>query len=383
MNDAQKLESFCRQALEFLGAIITTNSDVARASLPVQLHGQDGRVTVSSRILDVQMPPSLLDLFDGRSSLKLAFAPELAGEGIELVVPSSYVLERLLEAVRKHGRLSEIRLQKSAANVSSSPGIEILNGEARFVSAKTSYKPLLLVNYRINMISDEDQERIYSVVIDPGSLKPLKLDPAELLTRNTCNAIEDFADDEIDLNKVLDAAMSAACDYARETAESIQQSINDRLWAETQRLETYYKDLLTDSIPNGSKDIKKLQRRRDKAFEAYEEASKSFEVARELLQSSEDQFALGKMISEKRKTINRSNPRKKLVFSLDIVHELPRLRCPVPELMGFIDYEQVIALLDYLLRMFRTFGKVDGSDYLLVLRPIIDVLRDSEVLIKL
>lgn len=257
-----RIRAFCTEALSHLGL------SVAEA---------DGH-------LDVEVPPNALDLFDGRPSLRLAFRPEDVDDGVELVVPGSYVLERILAAVRTRGGLGAIRLEP-AAQASPSPGLTLANAEARLANSQTLTRAVLLTSFRVSLVTDEDEDRLFGAAIDLATGEKCEIDPRIVLD-HAGQKCPIPAEATGNLESAFRAAQSAAMDFAREWADSMQQKIDARLAQETVRLNGYYRDMLTDAM-GGDKnlDARKIQKRRDKADAAYDDLNRSYEIAQELLQN--------------------------------------------------------------------------------------------------
>ncbi len=257
-----RLRMFCVDALARLGLSVT------------ELDGH----------ANVEIPSNALDLFDGRSSLRLAFRPEDVDDGVELVVPGSYVLERILAAVRTRGGLGAIRFEP-AALASPSPGLTLANAEARLVNSQTTTRDLLLTSFRVSLVTDEDEDRLFSTAIDLATGEKCEIDPRIVLDHagQKCPIPAKAAGN---LESAFEAAQSAAMDFAREWADSMQQKIDARLAQETVRLNGYYKDMLSDAV-GGDKnlDARKIQKRREEADAAHDDLNRSYEIAQELLQN--------------------------------------------------------------------------------------------------
>jgi hypothetical protein len=268
--NGESVRAFCVEALRLLGA------DVADEP--------GGQVSVT-------VPPSSLDLFDGRESLQLAFAPNQMQDGAELVVPGSYVLEQLLKAVRMHGEVASIDLEP-AAQASPSPGLELANAEARLVSSETHSRNLLMANFRVSLVSDEDQDRLFSVAIDcvTGKRSDISADGLSDIagTRGAVNpAVVDL------LKPAFSAAESEAMDFARDWAESAQQNADRKIASEIERLNGYYRDVLADAGGgNRDADVRKAQLYRKKAAEAYDQVARRYDLAIDLVTSAQSVQAL-------------------------------------------------------------------------------------------
>ncbi len=259
-NSPARLKTFCSEALTLLG---------------VSVCEEDGGT------LSVTIPPSRLDLFEGRPSLRLAFAPENVDEGVELVVPGSYALERIIEAVRSRGELSSEALDP-VVQPSPAPGIELMNAEARLISSETLLRDLLLVSFRVSLVSDENQDRLFSVLIDTATGEESEISPSDVIgLAGRSQPVGKVGDG---LTNAFAAAESAAMDFAREWAGSAQREIDGRLAREISRLDQYYKDVLTDMARgNKSADVRRIQRKRDRALAALTEMEQRYDWARQML----------------------------------------------------------------------------------------------------
>ena len=100
---------------------------LAQLGATVTAHGKD-------RIL-VALPPEWAHRFDHRELLTFAFTPEAVLEpgAVELLIPGSYWLERLLDIARERGSLGDLRLPQriSAREAEATLPPEILFLEAR------------------------------------------------------------------------------------------------------------------------------------------------------------------------------------------------------------------------------------------------------------
>lgn len=263
--------------------------------------------------LSVSLAPSCLDLFEGRSTLLLAFSPDQMQDGAELVVPGSYVLERLLSAVRMHGEVASVDL-KPAVQAAPSPGLELANAEAKLISSETLFRSLLMASFRVSLVSDEDQDRLFSVVIDcaTGKQSDIAADGLSDIAGTRCAvnpAVVDL------LKPAFSAAESAAMDFARDWAESAQQNADRKIASEIERLNGYYRDVLADTGGgNRDADLRKAQLYRMKTAEARKEMDHRYDLARQLVCDAESRQALENDYGHRLVSLTKS--RNRLQWSL-------------------------------------------------------------------
>ncbi|MHB0999409.1 MAG: hypothetical protein ACYC27_09205 [Armatimonadota bacterium] len=277
------IENFCRQSLSLLGvSVIDDNSSV----------------------WTVDIPQSRLDLFEGRPVIKLAFDPEHAGKGIDLVVPGSYVIERLVESVRKRGDLLHIN-PKPFIHPAFEPGISLLNGDARLISSNLVYRPVLAVNFRVSLVSDEDEDHMLGVVIDLHTGKAFDIDLSPVFSADLQVVSQGYAD-EGNLSIGFALAQSSAEEFAKKLALSAQCQIDAALKNEIIRINEYYNDLAVDTIDgNGTQNPRKLQAHRDKAAAAYNQLETDYDNLSELLINANDRFELQVLIKQKKGSLRK------------------------------------------------------------------------------
>jgi hypothetical protein len=287
-GDAAKLKSFCTEALTLLGATVAEDAD---------------------GLLSVSVPSSSLDIFEGRPSLRLAFSPEQVDADVELVVPGSYVLERLLESVRTRGDVTAISLDP-VVQPSPAPAVDLANAEARLVSSRTAPRGLLLVNFRVSIISDENQDRLFTTLVDAATGEPCEIDLTQApASARGAHHIDPNANG---LETAFASARNFATDFAREWTVSAQQIADSRLASEITRLEGYYRDVLSDAANGrGNGDIRKVQRHREKASAAVEEIEQRYVLAKHLLGTA----TTGEEVASAHDSMNRELRRQKTKLS--------------------------------------------------------------------
>ncbi|MCC6444949.1 MAG: hypothetical protein IT210_16025 [Armatimonadetes bacterium] len=259
-----QLESFCREALRLLGVSMRESGPGA---------------------LEVLVPPERLDLFEGRERIRLVFDPVRAGEEAELVAPGSFALERLLAAVRQRGSLAHYRL-KASAEVPAEPPLKVENGDARPVSSRRRYHALLTVWFAVSLVSDEDREDLRGVTVDLATGKASAGTPSVWPDRAVELEAGEGEDIEVDLAAGFQAARVAAEASARQWAEAAQEESEQRLSREIERLNGYYDDMRADAASGSrSRDVRQLQKNRDRAALAYGKLEQIYEAARGHLES--------------------------------------------------------------------------------------------------
>lgn len=290
----EKIIDFCRQSFSLLGVSVIDDS---------------------TDVWTVDIPQSCLDLFDGRPVIKLAFKPEYAGKDIDLVVPGSYVIERLVESVRKRGDLLHIKV-KPFVHPDSEPGISLLNGDARLISSDLVHRPLLVVNFRIALVSDEDEDHMIGVAIDLETGKSLDIDLDPVFSCELQDAPLRYAD-EARLMAGFTSARAAAEEFAKKLASSAQCQIDAALKHEIIRINEYYSDLALDTLDGkGSQDPRKLQAHRDKATAAYNQLESNYDNLRELLLNANDRFDLQLLINQKKDSLCKQRRSIQFKFSV-------------------------------------------------------------------
>lgn len=243
MEETTKLVDFCRSALTLLGLDVTEEA---------------------SGVVHASIPSSRLDLFDGRTELRLAFDPSLADDDVELVVPGSYALEKLLEIVRQRGSLTNYNLTPAVQNPPP-PRVNMGNAEIRLVSSQTMQQSILLANFKISLVSDEDIDTIFTIAIDMETGETVPFDSASLVSAQ-CHEITAAPDiDTPALERSFLAARQAAEVFAKSQATAAQADADQRLLRETARIEEYYKSVISDSTSRHRTEAKKLQRKRNRA----------------------------------------------------------------------------------------------------------------------
>ena len=230
-------------------------------------------------------------------------------DGVELVVPGSYVLERLIESVRARGETASVELVP-AAQSSPEPGVSLQNAEARLVSSQSVMRDLLLVSFRVSLVSDEDQDRLLSVVIDPTTGEQCKID-ANVMLDCDCRACS--APNLSTLDKAFDSARYAAMDRARAWTDGAQRKIDDRLSSEIARLDQSYAEMLSDA-QHGTKggDIRKVQKHRQKSLAAYKRADRRYLLARQFLGAADTREEMDAVFETRSQELERK--RKKLAW---------------------------------------------------------------------
>lgn len=275
-NGNAQLKTFCSEALTLLGAGVSEDGD---------------------GLLSVAIPPSMLDLFEGRPSLRLAFAPEHVDDGVDLVVPGSYVLERIIESVRSRGEVSAEVLDP-VVQPSPAPGVGLANAEARLVSSESVLRDLLLASFRVSLVSDENQDRLFSVLIDLATGKQAGIEPADVLKLSGRKLPAGSAAPDDGLEAALAAAQDLAMDYARDWADSAHREIDGRLAREIARLDEYYRAMLADAAPKaGRAAMRKAERLREKAAVSCDELEQVYDIARRFIQNAPDRNALRAALS--------------------------------------------------------------------------------------
>lgn len=281
--DNIKLEDFCRSAFELLD--VTVNVD-------------------TSGIWVITLPKSRLDLFDGRPSMRIAFDSELASAGVDLVAPGSYVLDRLIEAVRGRGMVTHL-CPIPSLTPSPLPHITIRNGSTRLISSDTVFHPLLAMNYRISLVSDEDKELLFQAVIDLETGVPVYPDLDALLSASMSSAAAPPDPRHHGLEAGFNAGRLLAEENAKRWASTMQRQIDASLDVEIKRLDGYYDELAESNSRTGNGDIRKLQSHRDKASEAYNQISADYQAARELLTAAKTSADVGFLILERKEALRK------------------------------------------------------------------------------
>lgn len=293
---------FCKSALTLLGT----------------------KVTESSGVLSVDIPPSSLDLFEGRSSLRLAFDPECADEDTELIVTGSYTLERLLEMIRQRGSLAHICMSPTVKS-SSPPKIDLVNAETRLLSSTSIYQPFLIGNFKVSMVSDEDEDRIFTAVIDAETGKPHDMDTTFLASASVEEASHSIESEHISIG--MKSAREMAEGFATKWASSVQAAADARLATETTRLEGYYKDLLADAAKgkNGVSTPRKLENHKARVAAASLDLETKFDFAKEVLSASSTVDELNSQLEQIRSDIIKEKGRIKYKLVLDYYAEMAKM----------------------------------------------------------
>ncbi|MHB1457092.1 MAG: variable surface family protein [Armatimonadota bacterium] len=280
--DNIKLEDFCRSAFELL--------DVA--------------VNIDSGIWELSLPQSRMDLFTGRPTLRIAFDSEYAADGVDLVAPGSYVLDRLIEVVRDKGEIAHLSPMPSVIP-SPLPHVTIRNGSTRLISSDTVFHPLLAMNYRISLVSDEDKELLFQAVINLENGTTVYPDLDALLLASTKTDDVPFALNQESLEAGFKAGRLLAEENAKRWASTMQRQIDASLDVEIKRLDGYYNELAESNSRTGNGDIRKLQAHRDKASEAYNQVSADYQAARELLAAAKTSADVGFLILERKEALRK------------------------------------------------------------------------------
>lgn len=261
-------------------------------------------------VVSITVPPERIELFEGRSSLRLAFDPAHIGEDVDLVAPGSYALDRIIGAVRARGNTAVAQL-KPALHLSPTPHITLANAESRLESAETAYRTVLLACFKVSLVSDEDREQFHQVAIDLQTGRPVTINADSLLSMPRETASQDSAVTEESLSAGLSSAKAEVERMAEQWADSIRGSIESRLSVEIERLNTYYTDLRDDlSSGRGIKDPKKLQAYRDKAAAACDTLNRDYASVRRLLESAVNADDLAALAERRR--VGLSNELRKI-----------------------------------------------------------------------
>ena len=271
-----KLKNFCKDSLTLMGADVSENSD---------------------GVLSVNIPSSAIDLFEGRSSIRLAFKAEQVDEGIELVVPESYVLTRLLESMQQRGELASAALEP-LYQASPASGIKLANASERYMSSDSSYRDLLFANFRVTLVSDENQDKLFSVIIDILTGEPSLVDPKYILESLKAAAPNDKITPGSNPEKAFASAKKAVQSFSQEWAASEQQKIDIRFKSEVSRLDAYYKEMKSD-VGTQSADTRKIQILRNKTIEACEKTNLLYDTAKEFIETTNNEDELTKALDLK------------------------------------------------------------------------------------
>ena len=291
--DNIKLEDFCKSAFELL--------DVA--------------VNIDSGIWELSLPQSRMDLFAGRPTLRIAFDSEFAADGVDLVAPGSYVLDRLIEVVRDKGEIAHLSPMPSVIP-SPLPHVTIKNGSTRLISSDTVFHLLLAMNYRISLVSDEDKELLFQAVVNLETGTTVYPDLDALLLASTKTDDAPFAPNQESIEAGFKAGRLQVEENAKRWASTMQRQIDASLDVEIKRLDGYYNELADYKSENKEGDIRKLQSYRDKASESYNQISLDYQSARELLANAKAKTDLEILILEKKKELRKK--RKSLNFPIAV-----------------------------------------------------------------
>lgn len=280
--DNIKIEDFCRSAFELL--------DVA--------------VNIDSGVWELSLPQSRMDLFAGRPTLRIAFDSEFAADGVDLVAPGSYVLDRLIEVVRDKGEIANLS-PIPAVTPSPLPHVTIKNGSTHLISSDTVFHPLLAMNYRISLVSDEDKELLFQAVVNLETGTTVYPDLDALLLASTKTDDVPFAPNQESIDAGFKAGRLLAEENAKRWASTMQSQIDASLDVEIKRLDGYYSELAEYKSGGKNGDIRKLQTYRDKASEAYNQVSSDYQSAREFLATAKTSADVGFLILERQESLRK------------------------------------------------------------------------------
>lgn len=235
MSDAVPLRSFVVRVLEDLGATVSEGGPLVWVQAPEAVQR------------DLEVP----------ASFALAFAPEHAGEfDAEIVAPGSYFLERLLSLGTARGRWNAARFEAdegwvSAALTESGLG---LASAVRSEVLGTEELILILLAFRVTLVSDEKRESFRIVAVSPRERSAWVVsDPGD----------RDFVpwtlgDLHADLEAAYRLATQAVRDETRHEVDRFRSRSLGLLEEEVRRIFGYFDTTIEgirEANPTGSQDL--------------------------------------------------------------------------------------------------------------------------------
>ncbi len=289
------VKEFCLHAFSLFGAGMSEEPD--------------GTITVS-------VCSALSDLFEGRQTLHLAFDDTQAQSDTDLVTAGSYVVDRLITAVRQRGDCAVISLEP-VNGLTPSPAANIRNADIIFQASHRVDSEYLLVLFHVSLISDENEERLYYACVDMNTGTIRDFDHSVLWQARSIDSSKDKQIDDTLLSRAFHTAKSASEQFTKDWAVSVQQSIDRRLASEIQRLNKYYADLYTDAVSkHKNADVRLVHKRSVKLSDTIDRVNHKYDIAKELLQHS-PQEPIAKQTANRLKAISKAENRLTLKYILD------------------------------------------------------------------
>jgi len=197
-------------------------------------------------LLHAALPPEWAMHFDGRTELLLGFSSSAGStaEGLDLVLPGSYMLDRLIELVRRRGqaaRAPAVPVHSASTVLGRVPDdVRLVNCTGSVVASSAEMLPCLHATFRLRLISDEVEEEIIDIVVDRFTGRRIEVASPQSWDL-TPVSVQDVA---VPAGLSPVAAYRIAVDAARESAGDVaaerQTEAEARLVAELQRLEQYF-----------------------------------------------------------------------------------------------------------------------------------------------
>lgn len=249
----------------------------------LKAHGVVAKIDDGAR-LEAQLPVSLADQLGTGQTLRLTFSQfeighERATTWGEFITIGHPLLDRMVELAKGRGQaasllltaglnrqlLEEWLVDEPGRNPSARPvnadghgllsALERLlselsfpNASARSLGKRLVYHTQVLFNFKISLVSDEKIERIVSIVIDPVTEEiDRSVDVRKAVTFHLPSE-GDPVQEEYRLNRLYRRALSHLEKRLAARVADYQESLNNRMQRELQRIKEYYNGLIQERI---------------------------------------------------------------------------------------------------------------------------------------
>lgn len=227
----------------------------------------------------VSVPESLRPAFQGALTLRITFDPAIAASApnVELAVPGSYLMDRILEDAVHTGFHSAIRVEKGqdAPEAAVARTIRPRNATVTVETVKTSPAVCVLFNFRVRLTTDERVDRVESVLIDTRS--GTERQTASVLFEQGTSGLTELGFDVPDLDETYRAACRALEDRIEANVRVFQDQARKLYEDERRRIEEYFtrsiQELAEAKAGHAQDEVRSLElersRRLEEALEKY------------------------------------------------------------------------------------------------------------------